>query len=907
MITATPNNNLQSNELKFSVMPALLRKGIALGEQITPVGSHSLSWLKGSEELLMKKIFKHVSRFFSLNREAESAVSFTVLFARFQEILTVNNRIIELIAEANDKLGGDYIFDRHYIETTCQNISDLVLKLVHDLNTLAPRKYLPLHDAFRRIQADIEKDLAGRPHCPVGAFVLPYKDIEHNFAEVVGGKNASLTEIQKFLDLRVPNGFAVTSAAFYAFLESNDLRQKIEALLSSWKEGRLSLEKAAASIRQLIIGSPLPVHLEKGLAKCLAKLKEEHGNKTIFLAVRSSAWGEDGERSFAGQYKSFLNVPVSDVGNVYRQVVASAYSETALAYRQKIGFHESEVAMAVACQVMVDAVSSGVLYTLDPQKGHVQTMRINGTWGLGAPVVSGKVRGDHFIVDRRSPLRLREMELVRKETMLQLREEGGTRLIPVETNLQTQACLSKSQVEQIAQAGLLIEKYFKKPQDIEFAFNRQGELIILQARPLHISSAATPRAPELAEVLKKYPVFFQDQGEIAQKGIATGPVFLHTDKTKLRDFPAGSILVTRFASPMLAKVMAKASAILTDVGSTTGHLATIAREFRVPCILNTGNVTEIVKHGQEITVDAEANVIYQGLVDELCYYELTEDAIEETSEYRLLRRVLKNIAPLNLLDPAEKNFTPAACRTLHDITRFVHEKAVEELIDRNYYHHHDPNTAAGKLRWNIPLDLVLIDIDGGIKPGFKKGEVPPEGIASVPMRYLLKGLAHPQAWDNEPMSVDMKSFMSSLTRTFSPELATPKYVGQNLAVISKEYANISFRLGYHFTVIDSYVSRNINDNYAYFRFFGGVTDSTRRGRRTKFLAKVLSRHDFLVELRDDLVVARIKKLDRDSMLKRLYLLGLLVGFTRQLDVKMLSEQHIDKYIDKFNILIEVTE
>ena len=147
--------------------------------------------------------------------------------------------------------------------------------------------------------------------------------------------------------------------------------------------------------------------------------------------------------------------------------------------------------------------------------------------------------------------------------------------------------------------------------------------------------------------------------------------------------------------------------------------------------------------------------------------------------------------------------------------------------------------------------------------------------------------------------------MSSLTKTFSPQLATPKYVGQNLAVVSKEYANVSLRLGYHFTMIDGYVSENINDNYAYFRFFGGVTETSRRTRRAKMLGEILAEHDFRIELHDDLVVARIKKLDKPGMQQRLYLLGLLVGFTRQLDVKMVSEQRIKDYIDKFNLLLEV--
>jgi len=854
----------------------------------------------------MKKTIKNLISLFSGGNRKASAVPFPVLFRSFQEILATNNKMLERIADVNDKLGGNYIFDRHYIDTTCQEITDLALKLIHGLDTMAPKKYMALYNAFRRISAEIEKDLSGeRPYCPFGELTLPYEAIDHDAEETVGGKNANLAELNNFLDLRIPRGFAVTGTAFYTFLGKNGLGQKIDTIRHGWISGDVPLEDAAREIRQLITTTPLPGNLEKAVNSCLAQLAPESKNKPLFLAIRSSAWGEDGELSFAGQYKTVLNVPAADFADAYRQVVASAYSENALTYRQEAGFQENSITMAVACQIMVDAVVSGVMYTLDPQ-GNGHTMQLGATWGLGAPLVSGQVSGDRFIIERTSTHPVKTMQIVRKENALYSLPDGGTALTQVPVDQQTRACLNKDQVKHIAETGLLIEKYFKKPQDIEFTMDRQGQLTILQTRSLNIKLEEVPKAADLAQLLSHCSILFSDKGEIAQKGIATGKVYMLSDDSALRDFPAGGILVARFASPQLARVMAKASAVLTDVGSATGHLATIAREFRVPCILNIGDATKRLHPGQEITVDAEANIIYECLVDELSYYDLTEEAIEETVEYRLLRRVLKNIAPLNLLDPKEKKFTPAACRTFHDITRFVHEKAVEELIDRNYYQHHAPNTASGKLCWKIPLDLVLIDIDGGLKPGFQKGDVTPDEILSVPLQSLLKGLAHPDVWDNEPMSVDLKSFMSSLTRTFSTEVASPKFVGQNLAVISKEYANVNLRLGYHFTVIDSYVSDNINDNYAYFRFFGGVTDQTRRSRRATFLGKVLANHDFRVELRDDLVVARIKKLNKDRMLSRLEVLGLLVGFTRQLDVKMLSEQHINKYVEKFNQLMEVS-
>lgn len=153
------------------------------------------------------------------------------------------------------------------------------------------------------------------------------------------------------------------------------------------------------------------------------------------------------------------------------------------------------------------------------------------------------------------------------------------------------------------------------------------------------------------------------------------------------------------------------------------------------------------------------------------------------------------------------------------------------------------------------------------------------------------------------MSVDLGSFMSSMTRTFSTGLSAPENIGRNMAVISKPYAHIGLRLGYHFTMIDSYIDENWNSNYAYFRFLGGVTEADKRSRRAQLLANILVQNDFRVEVRGDLVVARIKKLSTEIMQTKLHLLGVLVAFSRQLDVQMLSDQHIQLYTDTFNQLM----
>ena len=149
------------------------------------------------------------------------------------------------------------------------------------------------------------------------------------------------------------------------------------------------------------------------------------------------------------------------------------------------------------------------------------------------------------------------------------------------------------------------------------------------------------------------------------------------------------------------------------------------------------------------------------------------------------------------------------------------------------------------------------------------------------------------------MSVDFGSFMSSLTRTFPSSSVGSVYSGRNLAVVSAEYLDLNLRLGYHFNIIDAYMSEKPNDNYAYFRFLGGVTDIDRRSRRAKFIGDVLERANFRVEIRGDLVIGRIKKMDLDAMSEKMKMLGCLVAYTRQLDVQMHSDENITQYVTDF--------
>ncbi|WP_028325345.1 PEP/pyruvate-binding domain-containing protein [Desulfatirhabdium butyrativorans] len=851
-------------------------------------------------------VLHRLKSWFSFGK-ATPAYPFAALFKKFQNILKANNDALELIADMGAKLSGDYVFDRQYILSSSAELSDQVYRLIVDLNTLTSRKYLELFNRYERIHQSIEEELAGKWILPQGDAVIAYEAMGQGLHELVGNKNANLADVKNVLYLPTPDGFAITTSAFRIFLEQNGLYQMIQQRLQQYAdEAELqeaqtpqSIESIAEEIQDAIRNGQIPESLQREIADAVRALQQSKRSSGLFFAVRSSAWGEDAEYSFAGQYQTLLNVASDRLLDAYRSVLASAYNPSALVYRSRKGFQQHEVAMAVGCQLMIEAVASGVLYTMDPSADERDVAVVSATWGLGAPLVEGMVAVDTYTIDRQPPFQLRSMHVVRKPTMLMLSPDGGTETRPVSPELENKGCLSSVQLQRLVEMGMLIERFFKRPQDIEWALDADGKFFILQTRPLKIRPDSGGPTLDIAEIAKRHPVRMQDRGIVVQRGVATGRVFLLEDPDDLEGVPHACILVTHHTSPRLARVMRRIHGIITDVGSQTGHMATIAREFRIPCVVNTGMATRIFKTGEEITLDATQNAVYEGRVEELLYYEFTEeDVFEETYEYRLLRRLLKRISPLNLVDPHESNFRPADCKTYHDIIRFVHEKAVEEIVDLENSRVGSSGQAR-ELVMDIPLGLCVIDIGGGVRPQADEKRIGRRDIVSVPMNAFLDGLETSGMWDSEPVSVDFGSFMSSMTRTMSPALSDPRNAGRNLAVITDAYFNLSLKLGYHYNIIDAYVSDQVNDNTAYFRFLGGVTDMTRRSRRAGFIGEVLERFNFRVEIRGDLVIGRIKKCPRKIMEQKLWMLGSLVAYTRQLDVQMHEDADMEKHKQSF--------
>jgi len=593
-------------------------------------------------------------------------------------------------------------------------------------------------------------------------------------------------------------------------------------------------------------------------------------------------------------------VPAAKIVSAYKEVLASLYNTEALSYRQKMGLLGEEAAMAVLCQETISSRTAGVVHTLDLSPPAANRLVIYASFGWGRTVVEGRAPVDRFVVEKDPPHHILKREIATKEFMLRPKPGGGEEEVPVPAEDQSRPSLSEEAIETLVKWGLSLERYFKRPQEIEWAQDETGRLWLLQSRFMNISRAAMPPPEDIAEVATRYPVIIQGQGTVAHAGVGSGRVYQVDSDARLSQFPAGAVLVIKYTAPWLTPAVPQASAIIAERGSAAGHLATIAREFRVPTLVGVEGACERLREGDRITVDTKQRVVYAGRVEELLRYELVQSpAFEETHEFRQLRRLLKRIAPLHLVDPQALDFTPQGCESVHDVIRFIHEKAVNELMDLPRFLKRFKGVKIFTLSSDVPIGLKILDLGGGIDPEVQGSLILPEHILSLPLKALWAGVAAPGVWSTEPVAVDFKGMMSSLTKTWSDTPGATAYEGFNLAVISEVYMNLHLRLGYHLNLIDARMHPEPQHNHIYFRFVGGVTDMTRRSRRAQLLAHILSKFHFKVDVKGDLVIARVLHLPQEEMETRLNILGRLIGFTRQLDIQLKSDADIPQFMESF--------
>ncbi|MFC2612916.1 MAG: phosphoenolpyruvate synthase [Eikenella corrodens] len=466
-----------------------------------------------------------------------------------------------------------------------------------------------------------------------GKNVIWFENLRMTDVEQVGGKNASLGEMISQLagkGVRVPGGFATTAEAYRAFLSHNGLNERISAALAELDvDDVVELARVGAQIRQWILDTPFPAELEADIKAAWDKLVADAGTDQISVAVRSSATAEDlPDASFAGQQETFLNIQgLENVKEAMHHVFASLYNDRAISYRVHKGFEHDVVALSAGVQRMVrsDSGASGVMFTMDTESGFDQVVFVTASYGLGETVVQGAVNPDEFYVHKPT-LRAGRPAILRKTMGSKLikmvftdtAETGkSVQVVDVDEAERKRFSISNEEITELAKYALIIEEHYGRPMDIEWGRDGlDGKLYILQARPETVKSQE-----ERNSTLRRYRIENKStvlcEGRAIGQKVGQGTVRLIKSAAEMDQVQAGDVLVTDMTDPDWEPVMKRASAIVTNRGGRTCHAAIIARELGIPAVVGCGDATDVLTHGQNVTVscaEGDTGLIYDGLL-----------------------------------------------------------------------------------------------------------------------------------------------------------------------------------------------------------------------------------------------------------------------------------------------------
>jgi len=826
-------------------------------------------------------------------------------YINFKQLLDSNNSALRTMSEMEAALDSPRPFDMVFITGQATKASISVYSMISQLNALSNNQYKGLENAFKNIESAIQEILNEHFTSSSSELILFLQDTNREHADAVGSKMAVLGELsQKFPDLNIPGGFSITSEAYDLFLEKQGLESEIQRRLRTAEiSDTADLHRVSSEIQMLIINSELPRELEQAITKAYARLESET-RPHVQVSLRSSAVGEDTEgASFAGQYRSELNVNRDSILTVYKEIVAAKYSVTAMSYRHKMGIPDHLVPMCVGCMEMVDAGSGGVAYSRDPLDIRGNFAIVSSVFGLPKSVVDGSLNPDRFVFTD-DQLRLKDRKINPKPFRISALSGEGVKKFENDQDKALSPSLDDDQAEEVARTARMLEKYFKVAVDMEWALNPEGKIVVLQARPLAgVESASGKKEPPPEKYKDRLVV---QGGETACGGVSSGRVYQVRDNQDMLSFPSGAVLVTRLALPRWASLLSGAAGVITEQGSITGHLGNVSREFSVPAVFGAPEALKHLENNMEITLDADNCLVYQGKIEALLREKEPDAGIMRgTKVHEILQQVMKHITPLNLTDPDSPDFRQGNCRSLHDITRFCHEKAVHEMFEMGSIL--DLSQTGGKrLVVDVPMQWWVLDLDDGFKEPVTGKNVNFSNIRSVPMLALWHGITA-LPWEGPP-PMDGRGFMSVMVQaTSNPNLSASGpsvYSNKNFFMISRYFCNLTSRMGFHFSTVETLVGDKAYENYARFSFKGGAADECRRRMRTDFIAQVLREYDFQVEKYGDSLMARIRGGSDEFMIYRLQILGYLTIHTRQLDMIMLRPEKVSYYYQKINRDIE---
>ncbi len=824
-------------------------------------------------------------------RSAKDVERMHARYRLFRALLTVNNELLELLSELEEE--SSWTSFRHVrVRMGIRALFDGTADMVRLLNELTGNRYFDLANVVSSLRADVTQFLARSPSREEWDAAIPaqeapplaltMKAIDSRNASQVGGKALALARIDCDLGYRIPEFFAVTVEAYREFLEAGGLASSLRTILAPARlDAPEDFRRRCATAQDLVGGARVPPVVVEAIEEAWRASGFPPGEG---LAIRSSASGEGSELSFAGQFETFLNVPPSGLVEAWKEVVSSRFAPRAVFYRRAAGLAEVDTPMAVLVQRMVRARASGVVFTRRPDEPRSSALLVSAVQGLGPEVSAGIASADQFAVSRGAPHRILERRVARKAARLVGAEGGGLARLDLPSEEQLRPSIGDSEVVRLAAAALAIERYFGEPQDVEWVFDAEGQLLVLQARPLRAEAGESSRGepPRAAPLLVR-------GGDPVWQGRAVGPVHVARTPRELEETPSGALLVVPQLLPDCVRLLSRVCGIVVERGTVTGHAASILREFRVPSLFGVTGALEALVPGQMASLDVASRSVYGGalwpeLVDRL---PVVMHGRRTTGLPGLLAGKLTKLSGTAFMGTW-------ACQSLHDVIRFAHEMAIQSMFDIGDRLLDSPVGGVKTLECPPPLSVHVVDLGGGLRHGAaSKERVTADEITSVPFQGLWRGLADPRF---EPALSDRPAPLRSALAT---SMVTAGVGSPNYACITETYLNLSSRQAYHYAVVDSFLSDNQNNNHVSLRLKGGGAAPWQRALRAEVVAEILRRHHFSVSVSGDVLSGWVRGVDPEGGSAALATLGHLLRFLPRLDMVMNDPSDVQRYVDAF--------